>query len=66
MTKHTFPGQPDEMPSTTPRPEIERPGDPSEPQIPQEAPDSIPQELPEEKPSPEITPEAPPSPGSII
>ncbi|WP_342644390.1 hypothetical protein [Mucilaginibacter sp. CSA2-8R] len=43
MTKHTFPNQPEEMPSITPQPEIERPGDPTEPTIPQEAPDYIPQ-----------------------
>jgi len=66
MTKHTFPNEQEEMPATTPRPEIERPGDPSEPEIPQEAPDRIPQELPEERPSPEITPDASPSQGSII
>ena len=54
------------MPATTPRPEIERPGDPSELEIPQEAPDRIPQEFPEERPSPEITPDALPSQGSII
>lgn len=65
MKKHTFPNEQEEMPATTPRPEIERPGDPSEPEIPQEAPDSIPQEIPEEKPSPEISPDEPPLQGDI-
>ncbi len=59
MTKHTFPNQPEEMPGITPQPEIERPGDPMEPNIPQEAPDHIPQEMPEESPSPEIYPDEP-------
>lgn len=65
MTKHTFPNQPDEMPSINPRPKIERPGDPSEPGIPQEAPDRIPQEIPEERPSPEIKPDEPPLQGDV-
>lgn len=57
MKKHTVPNEPEEMPLTSPKPEIERPGDPLEPEIPQEAPERVPQEIPEEKPTPEIKPD---------
>lgn len=60
MKKHTFPNEQEEIPASTPRPEIERPGDPTEPEIPQEAPDRIPPEMPEQSPAPEIIPEEPP------
>lgn len=41
----TFPGEPQELPGTKPSPEIKRPTDPNQPEMPQEAPDEIPPEI---------------------
>lgn len=51
----TMPGEPEEAPLTPMRPEIERPGDPQAPKVPEEAPDRQPEEVPQH---PEPRPEA--------
>ena len=58
--KKTFPGEKEEMPLRPGRPEIERPGDPKMPDIPQEDPERIPQEIPpEHEPQPVDPPGGP-------
>jgi hypothetical protein len=58
MKNHTtIPNEPEEAPVTLPKPEISQPQDPSEPNIPPEAPPREPQELP---PPVIKTPEVPP------
>lgn len=53
----TIPGEPEEAPAEMPKPEIERPADPSQPKAPEEAPNRQPEELPpNEIPKPEIQP----------
>jgi hypothetical protein len=48
--KHqTMPNEPEEMPDQQKKPEIEQPGDPKIPEVPQESPDEIPEEIPPEK-----------------
>lgn len=54
--KKTFPGEKEEMPLKPGKSEIEQPGDPKTPQIPQEDPESIPQEIP---PAQEVPPGGP-------
>ena len=54
--KKTFPGEKEEMPLTPGKPEIERPGDPQSPQIPQEDPERIPQEIPPAQAPPQEMP----------
>ena len=44
----TIPNEPQEAPVQPQRPEIQQPGDPQEPAIPQEAPDNEPQEVPQQ------------------
>lgn len=46
MKKHTFPGEQEEMPIRPGRPEISRPADPKEPEIPKKETEDIPPELP--------------------
>lgn len=57
--KHTtMPNEPEEIPVQPERPEIRRPADPGEPQLPEEAPDNLPQEVPPgETEKPEINPD---------
>ncbi|HJP62794.1 MAG TPA: hypothetical protein VJ844_05100 [Mucilaginibacter sp.] len=60
MQKKTFPGEKEEMPVTPNKPEIERPGDPKTPEIPQEDPNRIPPEItPQQQPPPEAPPGQP-------
>ncbi len=61
MAKKTFPDEPDERPVTPNRPEIERPGDPGRPDIPQEDPQREPAEIPPTVP-PMPTPHPDPGP----
>jgi hypothetical protein len=50
MKKHnTIPGEPEEMPEPSQKPEIERPADPKEPEIPGREITEVPQELPPDK-----------------
>ena len=49
----TFQGEPTEVPVTKETPEIHRPADPKEPEIPKEAPDNAPDELPRPPEQPE-------------
>ena len=58
--KKTFPGEKEEMPLRQDKPEIERPGDPATPEIPQEDPERMPQEIPPvQKPPQEAPPDMP-------
>jgi hypothetical protein len=52
MKKHTFPGEQEEMPVQPNRPEIQRPADPKEPEIPEKEIQEVPQELPPDKKEP--------------
>ncbi|PTR01104.1 hypothetical protein C8P68_101335 [Mucilaginibacter yixingensis] len=57
MKKHSIPNEPDEMPVNPENPGIQRPSDPGEPQIPEEAPENIPREVPPEPANPpEVAP----------
>ena len=60
MKKHTFPEEQPEMPVEPRRPEIDRPSDPKEPEIPGEDYDNIPQELPGNPQPPHENPPMPP------
>lgn len=63
MTKYsTFPGEQPEMPVPGKQPQIERPNDPREPEIPLEDPQREPEELPPGANAPE---DPPINPGSI-
>ncbi|MFD0792148.1 hypothetical protein ACFQZX_00890 [Mucilaginibacter litoreus] len=42
---NTIPNEPEEMPERNDKPEINKPADPSMPEIPKEAPDDIPPEI---------------------
>ena len=53
MKKHTFPGEPEEMPLNPESPEIQQPSDPKEPEIPQKEIEEIPEELPPDEKQPE-------------
>jgi len=57
MAKKTFPGEQEEIPVTPRRPEIERPGEPGNPNIPDEDPHREPAEMP-----PGTPPSTPPQP----
>jgi hypothetical protein len=58
MQKKTFPGEQEEMPVTPRKPEIEQPGDPKSPGIPQEEPERMPPEIPpKQEPPKEVPPE---------
>lgn len=55
----TFPGEPQEIPQQPAQPEIDRPHDPKEPEIPQEDNQIVPDEYPPNENSPE-SPAIPP------
>jgi hypothetical protein len=57
----TFPGEGQEMPQPDTGPEIKQPGDPGQPEIPQEDNQVVPDEFPPEENSPE-SPVIPPAP----
>ncbi|MBS1520340.1 MAG: hypothetical protein JST50_05050 [Bacteroidetes bacterium] len=65
MAKKTFPGEQEEMPVNPNRPEIEKPGDPGRPDIPQEDPLRQPAEIPP-APSPNPPQPTPPSPQGVV
>jgi len=62
MIKKTFPDEQEEMPVNPQKPEIEKPGEPTAPGIPQEDPQREPAELPP-SPSAPPSPATPPNPG---
>ncbi|MGN6178399.1 MAG: hypothetical protein ACTHNW_04420 [Mucilaginibacter sp.] len=60
----TIPNEPQEAPVRPDHPEVQQPGDPQGPPIPQEAPQNEPLEIPREPaPQPEIKPDQP---GSLL